>query len=147
MVRRSKQSENYQNLVAKNKDIIYTNLYKEAREENMRHDMREHIKSDVVNKRVNPEKQSRLDKSSKGYVEGRSYLLLGIDAQQLVDRYHGTGKPEASRKGEWKNKETVSANFDIGVNINNLTGEETITNRFTTHYGKTGVHVVPAERR
>ena len=122
-------------------------MYKEAREENMRHYIREHIKSDAVNKRVNPEKQSRHDKSSKGYIEGRSYLLPGIDAQQLVDRYHGTGRPEASRKGEWKNKETVSANFDIGVNINHLTGEKTITNRFTIHYGKTGTHVVPAERR
>ena len=38
----------------------------------MRHNMREHIKSDAVNKQVNPEKQSRHDKNGKGYVEGRS---------------------------------------------------------------------------
>ena len=148
VVRSSRQSENYKNLVAKNEDITYTKMYREAREENVRHDIREHIKSDAVNKQVNPEKQGRHDVSSKYYVKGRSYLLPGVDAQQLVDRYHGTGEVRLNRTGDkWINKEFVAADKDIGVNVNPATGIETVTNRFTIHYSNTGTHVVPTERR
>ena len=120
-------------------------MYKEARDENMRHDMREHIKSDAVNKQVNPEKQSKHDKSCKGYIEGRSYLLPGVDAQELVDRYHGTGRPEMSKNGEWKNKENVVADKIVGVRVDPNTGQEVVTNKVTIHYSKTGTHIVPAK--
>ena len=105
------------------------------------------IRSDKINKTINAEKQNRHMRDNSGYIEGRSYLLKGIDAQRLVDKYHGTGRPEISMSGIWKNVETVTADRNIGVNINPETGEETVTNRFTIHYSKTGTHIVPAERR
>ncbi|MBT2157583.1 hypothetical protein JMW52_14115 [Clostridioides difficile] len=33
---------------------------------------------------------------------------------------------------------------NIGVNVNNITGEKTLTNKFKIHYSKTGTHIVPA---
>ena len=103
------------------------------------------IKSDAVNKKINPEKQGRHIQSSKGYLPGRSYLYDGVDAQELVDKYHGTGRPEISRIGIWKNVENVSIESNIGVRVDPNTGEETHTNRFTIHYSNTGAHVVPAK--
>ena len=111
-------------------------------------EMRKHIQSDAVNKTINPEKQSRHDRNSDGYVPGRSYLLGDVDAQELVDRYHGTGDVRLSRAGDtWINKEFIIADKNIGINVNPKTGEETITNRFTIHYSGTGTHIVPTERR
>ena len=106
------------------------------------------IRSDAVNKNVNPEKQSRHDRNSVSYIPGRSYLFDGVSAQELVDRYHGTGEIRLSRAGDtWMNKESVTADRNIGVSINSVTGEETITNRFTIHYSNTGTHVVPTQRK
>ena len=109
-------------------------------------EIRAYIRSDAVDKKINPEKQNRHIKESTGYIVGRSYLLPDIDAQELVDMHHGTGHIAVS-KSIWKNKETVMANFDIGVEIDMNTMEETITNRFTIHYSKTGTHIVPSKRR
>jgi len=107
----------------------------------------ERIKSSEINKAINAEKQSRHIRDSGGYVEGRSYLLDGVDAQALVDRYHGTGKARLNKtKTEWTSKEFVVADRDIGVSINPSTGVESLTNRFTIHYSKTGTHIVPTER-
>ena len=111
-------------------------------------EIRHYICSDDVSKTVNPEKQSRHIIGSPGYIKGRSYLLPEVDAQELVDRYHGTGTIRLNRAGDaWINKELVVADKYIGVSINHITGEETATNRFTIHYSNTGTHVVPTERK
>jgi len=110
-------------------------------------DTNEFIKSDTLNKTVNPEKQSQHIRGSNGYIQGRSYLLDGVDAQELVDRYSGTGDIHYCKASKRISKEVVRANRDIGVRINPETGEETLTNKFTIHYSKTGTHIVPARRR
>ena len=110
-------------------------------------EIRRHIQSDAVNKNVNPEKQSRHDISSNGYIHGRSYLLDNVNAQELVNRYHGTGEAKLNKTGEWKNKEVVSADETIGILVNPDTNEEIATNSFTIHYSRTGTHIVPAPRR
>ena len=107
----------------------------------------EFIKSDAVKKTINPEKQSRHDINSNGYITGRSYLLHGVNAQDLVNKYHGTGWSPLTETGKWKSKETVSIGEIIGVEVDRFTKEETLTDRFTIHYSKTGAHVVPARRR
>ena len=109
--------------------------------------LREYIKTDSVNKTVNPEKQSRHIKDSAGYIAGRSYILGGIEAaQELVNKYHGTGIPKLTRKGEWNGKEFIAADHIIGVDVDKETGKETQTNRFHIHYSGTGVHIVPTKR-
>lgn len=109
-------------------------------------EIRRHIRSDAVNKSIIPERQAWHDRNSSEYKNGRSYLLPGVDAQELVDRYHGTGYVPVSESGDW-NREVVLAERNIGVNINPKTGEETVTNRFVIHYRKTGTHIVPTKQR
>ena len=106
------------------------------------------IASDAVNKAVNVEKQNRHVRTSPGYIQGRSYIFGDAQtAQLLVNDYSGKGDPMISSSGQWKNKEVVVADVNIGVCIDPKTGEETRTNRFTIHYSKTGTHIVPADRR
>lgn len=89
-------------------------------------------------------KQGKHIKGHNNYIEGRSYLTISKEeAQKLVDKYAGTGTFEFDRKGNIKNKELVQINKNIGVNINNKTGDESKTNRFYIHYSKSGTHVVP----
>ena len=107
-------------------------------------EIRKRIKSDDVDKTVNIEKQNRHIRGTYEYTEWRSYLLDDVDAQELVDRYHGTGRPERAKSGMWTNKETIIADRNIGINVDPDTHVETITNRFTIHYSNTGTHVVPA---
>ena len=114
--------------------------------ENTQDEIKQFIRSTAVNKTINPEKQSRHILDSSGYIDGRSYLLDCVDAQALVDKYHGTGYVPLNHDGTWKNKETVSLDHWIAVNVNPVTGEKNLTNRFTIHYSRTGTHIVPSER-
>lgn len=106
--------------------------------------IRQKIRSDDVNKAVNPEKQGRHIQTSEGYKAGRSYVYGDMDAaQDLVNKYHGTGEPKLDKNGKWKNKEVVEIDKDIGVSVDKKTGAETPTKRFVIHYSRTGTHVVP----
>ncbi|MCL2225742.1 MAG: polymorphic toxin type 50 domain-containing protein [Defluviitaleaceae bacterium] len=109
--------------------------------------IRARIRSDAIDKTVNAEKQNRHIRGSGEYLEGRSYLFEGVNAQELVDKYHGTGWLERLETGAWKSKETVTADMDVGVRVNPETGEKTTTDRFTIHYSNTGTHIVPVKRR
>jgi len=107
----------------------------------------QYIKSSEVNKNINPEKQGRHILGHELYIEGRSYLLDGVNPQELVDIYHGTGEPRKTHQNTWKNKEYIETSNYIGIDINPSTGEQTITDCFIIHYSKTGTHIVPTKRR
>ena len=110
--------------------------------------IKNHIRSEAVSKNINPEKQNRHVRESNGYKEGRSYIFGGLEeAQVLVSKYHGTGEPQFTVAGKWKNKELVEVEFDMGVDVDEDTHMETTTNRFVIHYSKTGSHVVPTSRK
>ncbi len=101
------------------------------------------IDSGNVKLEINPEKQSRHIKDSKGYVEGRSYIYGGVEqAQKIVNDLHGTGTPVRKPNGTWANKEHVQSDKPIGISVSKQTGEEE-TKAATIHYSKTGTHVVP----
>lgn len=100
------------------------------------------IDSGNVKLEINPEKQSRHIKDSKGYVEGRSYIYGGVEqAQKIVNDLHGTGTPVKKPDGTWANKEHVQSDKPIGIAVSKQTGEEE-TKEATIHYSKTGTHVV-----
>ena len=99
-----------------------------------------------LNLSLNPGHQAKHIRMGKGYVKGKSYLYGSMDdAQALVERYSGAGAPKFDKKGRWVKKEFVTAPDPIGVYVNQDTGEELQTRRFAIHYGKNGVHIVPAK--
>lgn len=102
------------------------------------------IESGKVSTTINIGKQNRHIKGSKDYIEGRSYIKgTAEDAQKLVDELSGTGEPVYKPNGEWNNKEKVTADKVIGVNIDPKTLKETDTTKATIHYSKTGSHIIP----
>ncbi|MCL1999511.1 MAG: polymorphic toxin type 50 domain-containing protein [Turicibacter sp.] len=107
-------------------------------------EIRKLIKSAETNKIINPEKQGRHILGHPLYVAGRSYLLDGVDPQELVDKYHGTGECRTTKKGEWDKKEHIAVGKIVGVHLN-LAGMQTLTSNITIHYSKTGTHIVPAK--
>lgn len=110
--------------------------------------IRELIKSDSTPKKLNTGSQNKHIPDSKGYIKGRSYLYGNVEtAQNLVDRYTGTGELKFTKStGEWNHKEIVTVDEDIGVAITKETGEGMPTNRFVIHYSKKGTHIVPTRR-
>lgn len=105
------------------------------------------IDTGKVKLEINPEKQSRHIKDSKGYVDGKSYIYGGMDqAQKIVNDLHGTGTPVMKPDGSWANKEYVQSDKPIGIAVSNRTGEEE-TKAATIHYSKTGTHVVPRKEQ
>lgn len=108
------------------------------------------IRSEATPKKINEGHQKKHIRGDGGrYTEGRSYIYGGAEeAQALVDRYAGAGDPVLFRDtGEWKRKEVVTAEKDVGIVVDPETMEEVSTNRFTIHYGKNGTHIVPTRRK
>lgn len=102
------------------------------------------IKSDKVLKTIESGKQGKHIKGHNNYIPGRSYLTITEkEAQELVNRYAGTGYFQRDKKDAWKHKEIIEADKPIGMNVDPETGEEIKTNRFVIHYSKNGVHIVP----
>ncbi|GAB6170075.1 polymorphic toxin type 50 domain-containing protein [Clostridium carnis] len=92
-------------------------------------------------------KQGKHILGHNNYIEGRSYLNIFLEeAQELVNKYAGTGIIRLNQKGEWDGKEIIKADKDIGVNVNNRTNVRSNTNRFKIHYSKKGIHIVPMEK-
>lgn len=123
-------------------------LKKEAERNRKIKEIRELIRSDDTNKTINKGAQNKHIPSSKGYIKGRSFILGSLEeAQELVNRYSGTGEIKLSAKGEWTNKEFVVADHVVGTVIDPETKDGVSTKRFAIHYGKKGTHIVPAKER
>ena len=140
------------NTIRANKDIVNKAnvIYnKGSTEENVKiyykdEKLRKEIKSDSTPKTIEAGKQGKHLKQHRNYTEGRSYLTIPEDEiQELIDKYAGTGEIKRDAKGQWTNKEFVTANKKIGVVIDPETGEEIETSRFSIHYSKKGTHIVP----
>ena len=89
-------------------------------------------------------KQGKHILGHNNYREGRSYITVSMqDAQELVNKYAGTGNIDRDKNGKWKHTEIVSHDSIIGVDVDNRTGQNVDTNMFKIHYAKDGVHIVP----
>ncbi|WP_332869672.1 polymorphic toxin type 50 domain-containing protein [Clostridioides difficile] len=107
--------------------------------------IKEDIKNGNYNLNIHDGKQGKHLKGHNNYIEGRSYLTITKEeAQELVNKHAGNGIIKFNRSGEWDKKELIEIDKNIGVNVNNITGEKTLTNKFKIHYSKTGTHIVPA---
>ncbi len=82
------------------------------------------------------------------YTEGRSYLTVSMDeAQELINKYAGTGEIKRDSSGKWTHKEFVTADRVIGYIVPLDGGEPIPTKRFSISYAtgnKKGAHIVPA---
>lgn len=123
---------------------VAINREKENKNNVIINNIRKDIKDGKYNLNIHNGKQGKHFKDHNNYIEGRSYLTVSKEeAQELINKYAGTGILELDRNGNFKNKELITCEKDIGVNISNLTGKETITNKFYIHYSKNGTHIVP----
>lgn len=123
-------------------------LAKQAEEEynRRRAEAIKRIQSDEFPKTLNRGSQEKHILGAPGRIEGKSYIHGDLKtAQELVYSYFGKGEPTFNRKGEWNQKEVVSADHIIGVNVELDTGAESETSRFVIHYGKKGTHIVPTK--
>ncbi len=104
---------------------------------------REYIKN-YQNLNIEKGKQEKHIKGTNNYIEGRSYLTISLDeAQDLVNKYAGSGEFKFSKNGNFSKKEIIKTDKYIGYSVNHITGQETKTKDFKIHYSKKGVHIVP----
>lgn len=109
--------------------------------------IRDKIRSNEIIKNIESGKQGKHILGHNNYTLGRSYLTITEkEAQELVNEHAGTGRISRDRKGSWNNKEIITVNRDIGVDVGLETGEATPTNRFVIHYSKRGTHIVPVRK-
>lgn len=106
------------------------------------------IKADIekgnIKLEINHEKQARHIKGTPEYKEGRSYLTISeAEAQDIINAKRGTGTFVYDRKGNWKKKELIDCDKEVGVDVDENTKKETPTDKATIHYSKTGTHLVP----
>ena len=125
----------------------YSLLQEERMQRDTEAQIREHIRSDTVNKELNNAHQDRHFRDSGGYVEGRSYFFNDVDPSAMIRQYHGTGEIRLSRAGNWINKEFIFMDRNIGIHVDVGTGAEIITNSFAIHYSSRGAHIVPSRPR
>ncbi len=138
-LRRNRQKEKIHD-VNINKNI---NLLKDSKVNAKIKETREYIKTTQPLK-IEVGKQGKHILGHNNYIEGRSYLTISLEeAQEIINKYAGTGEINFNRKGEWDKKELIKVDKDIGVSINNKTGIETLTNKFKVHYSNKGTHIVP----
>ena len=154
LLRDMKQHKEYRSILgndipkdfAKFRELKYNNAEKWDKIHILYQDdkLKKKIRSPEVNKTIEEGKQGKHILGHKNYKDGRSYLKVSAEeAQRLVDQYAGTGQIKRDSKGHWTNKEFVSADHIIGVVVDANTGETIETSRFSIHYSKNGVHIVP----
>lgn len=114
---------------------------------NSRDIIEEEIDNGSISLEINPEKQAR-HLLGDGYIEGRSYFTVSQDELSgIIKSKYGTGTLQFNYDtGEWKHKEVITVDDDIGICVDRK-GNKSSTNRFTAHYSKTGVHLVPAKKK
>lgn len=138
--------ENMPVSVAKFQDMKYNDSerYDELKLNYKDKKLQQEIRSGAYNLKINGQQNKHI-LGHHDYIEGRSYLLDGINPQDLVYKYAGTGEIRRNRNGDWhRNQEKITVDDFIGVNIDIETGQLGYTRTFNIIYSKEkGTHVVP----
>ena len=102
------------------------------------------IRQNKILRTINVGKQGKHIKGHNNYIAGRSYLMVSTEkAQELVNRYSGTGNLVRTKNGHWRKQEIIISDTDVGYVVDDLTGTEKLTKAFKIHYSQNGVHIVP----
>ncbi len=97
---------------------------------------------------LQPDRQGKHIRGHKNFTDNKSYLAVdtieeGLAlSQDIVKRYHGTGKIQHYENGEWKHTEKVTTDRVVGF-VRRYDGKWVETKSVTIHYSKKGVHIVP----
>ena len=92
-------------------------------------------------------KQGKHILGHNNYIEGRSYLTVSInEAQDIINKYAGTGQILRDRNNKWTNKELIDVGENVGIALN-LNGDRKPTSKIIIHYSKNGIHIVPTDRK
>lgn len=138
--------ENMPVSIAKFQDMKYNDSerYDELKLNYKDKKLQQEIRSGAYNLKINGQQNKHI-LGHHDYIEGRSYLLDGINPQDLVYKYAGTGEIRRNRNGDWhRNQEKITVDDFIGVNIDIETGQLGYTRTFNIIYSKEkGTHVVP----
>lgn len=106
--------------------------------------IRDKISSNSTIKTIEIGKQGKHLKNHKNYIEGRSYVIKDEKTlQEIINQKASTGIIKRDSSGRWNNKETITADTMIGVNVNKNHGHKTLTDKATIHYSQKGTHIVP----
>lgn len=113
--------------------------------------LKDRVLINTIKKRYNlTVHKGRQGKHIRGHnnYKGGSYLLDGVDPQELFDKYAFTEDfRRAKESKKWTGKEFILAEDIIGVDIN-PEGVETPTRYFSIHYSKKkGFHIVPRREK
>lgn len=121
-----------------NNGVEYEKIKLEYRDEKLRERIRKEY-----NLNVHEGRQGKHIKGHNNYKDS-SYLLDGVGAQELVNKYTGSGELKRDKRGKWTKKEFITADDYIGFYVDAKTGEKSLTKRFSISYSKEqGTHVVP----
>jgi len=118
--------------------------------------LREKIRSDETLKKIYLPSQNRHIVGTKAYENyrdtfissgqyGPSILTVSVEkAQELIEKYCGTGNLGRSKNGTWSSIEVITnCPEEVGIAVNNLNGKTAKTTVFTIHYSNKGTHIVP----
>ncbi|OQB15721.1 MAG: NAD(+)--arginine ADP-ribosyltransferase EFV [Firmicutes bacterium ADurb.Bin193] len=142
--RAPKSLANYQNLKY-NDSRAWEELKLEYKKVNSINRFRESIKNGKQELKIWEGSQGKHILTHNNYIEGRSYITISIaEAQELVNRYAGTGIIRANKKGNViKREEILNNNSIVGVDLSDITNEMKIATGFVIHYTNRGTHIVP----
>lgn len=99
------------------------------------------LKDGSYGRKINAEKQLPHMKSTR--IDGKSYFEDDVNAQELFNKYAGTGTMERDSKGRHKNIEVIYLDYDVG--IEGSTGNK--VDGIKIHHSKNRTHIVPVRRK
>lgn len=112
--------------------------------------IRADIKAGKYKLEINKQKQNRHIPGTKEYEKhysdlikkGYKHSILTVDAQEIVNKYYGTGEVISPAFGA-PPKEIIQADYEIGEFYDIIEKKYIKTNRAVIAYSKTGTHVYP----
>ena len=128
------------------KELKYNNKteYDKIKEEQYDIRIRKLLGTDKYPLTVHEGKQGKHIKNHNNYIEGRSIVNISIpEIQELINKYHGTGKLKRDGNKKWREKEFITTDKNIGMYISKDGEIREESKKFTIIYSKNGTHIVP----
>jgi hypothetical protein len=127
-IKYNENTDDYEALKAKYSDIKYT---------------KNKLSRGEWGSKINPEKQE--DHNFETRKDDKSYLAKGVSAQELFDKYAGTGAIGRTMSGKRNNVEWIVTDEEVGYDVNDKKGVRK-TKEIAIHHSKKRTHISPVRR-